>query len=154
MHINFYFQQFKAKKSKVLEEQMNQKKMLKLLQTSFLFQAFILFPKILSASAFEWNGTGLNNDFNKQNNWTPNTQVPGFGDTANFNNTISNINTNPQVTGTDFTVDSINLLYEAFPFTLTFNNCILSCKTITGANTNTTIRVNNLAVAHNHQINI
>ena len=97
----------------------------------------------LSASTILWNGVESNQDMNVTGNWVPNT-VPGISDQADFDSTVTNINTTP-TDSNNFTVDTLNFVNRASPFSFTFNGCTLNLDGggITGTETNTTITANN-----------
>lgn len=100
----------------------------------------------VSSATYIWNGLGSNNDLTDQNNWLPNTNYPQYNDIAEFNSTITNINTSPTSNGNDFAVDSFNFTNSASTFEFNFNNCelTLSGNGITGLATDTTININNI----------
>lgn len=122
---------------------MLRKKMTKISVIALLLSILSLNQGVASVP-LKWNGLGSNNDLNDPSNWIP-TSTPTSTDVTEFDNTIPNINTTPNAT-TDFSVDSIYFDNSASPFTFTFDNSmlLLSSSGITGANTNTTILLNNI----------
>lgn len=90
-----------------------------------------------------WIGT--TSDLNTPTNWNP-TGVPTNSDIANFDSSIPGINTSPQSSLTDFSVNSFNFVNSASSFNFLFEKCSLSLDGagITGLHTDTAITITNI----------
>lgn len=101
-------------------------------------------PLEASPSLISWIAEGPENNMDTPTNWSPNT-VPGGGNTAVFDSTLSNINKTPTEQNADFSVCAIQFLNQASPFVLTFENhaLFLEGQGIIGTNTNAEINVTN-----------
>ena len=97
-----------------------------------------------NAATITWTAQSPNNDMNNPSNWTPNT-IPGSGDEAVFDSTISRISTNPIENSAPFSVSVFNFANLASAFSFNFNNETLTFNGagITGTQTNTSIHVTN-----------
>lgn len=91
-----------------------------------------------------WIAQNPNNDMNNSSNWNLST-VPGSGDDAIFDSTISHIDTDPTENATPFSVSTFNFPFKASVFDFNFNNATLTFygTGITGSNTNATFTVTN-----------
>ena len=104
----------------------------------------LLFSSCMQASTITWIAQSPNNDMNNASNWEPAT-IPGSGDLAVFDSSITGISTNPTESSAQFSVSALNFPNQASPFLFTFNNQSLafSGAGITGAQTNPTLSLIN-----------
>ncbi len=101
-------------------------------------------PFSIFASNSTWEGTS-SSDLNSSGNWSP-IGIPTSTALAIFDSTIPSINLNPTASGSDFSVLGFDFPSSASDFNFTFSNTslLLGGTGISGAQTDTTIAVNNI----------
>ncbi len=101
---------------------------------------FIFCSSLLHASTVTWIAPSSSNDMEDTSNWNPNT-IPGSGDNAVFNSSLTGISTNPTENFAPFSISTLNFPNLASPFHFTFNNQRLAFSGfgVTGSKTNTTL---------------
>jgi autotransporter-associated beta strand protein len=111
---------------------------------SCIFPCLIAYSNIAYAATITWVAQNPDNDINDPANWSPHT-IPGSGDEAVFDSTISGINTSPTESSSSFSVSTFNFLNNASRFNFNFNNSTLTFNGIgiTGSHTNPFITVTN-----------
>jgi len=105
---------------------------------------YIAYAATGQAASITWVAQSLDDNMNTSTNWLPNT-LPGSGDIAIFDSTISGISTTPTENSATFSVLEFNFPHEASPFTFHFDNqsLVFQGDGITGTRTNPTIRITN-----------
>lgn len=97
------------------------------------------------AATITWIALDPSNDMEDAANWSPNV-VPGSGDVAVFDSSLSGVVTNPTESSNTFSVSAFNFPTLASPFLFTFNNQSLAFSGlgITGAHTNPSLSFSNI----------
>lgn len=109
-----------------------------------IFPCLIVCASSAYGASINWVAQNPNHDMNDPANWNPST-IPGSGDDAIFNSTISGIDTHPTENSAPFSISTFNFPSEASIFNFSFNNETLTFNGvgITGSHTTPTITVIN-----------